>query len=271
MPDENEVAAPVETTENAADTNVEQDEQQESEVSQEETGDQPAEQPKAEPNTDWKKQYDELQKLGARQGNELGEARRQLRELQQQVERFKPKEEPKDPFEKNAYLKALPENQKQLLKEGVKAVLDGMGVNLNELPQIKQRIENQEQIFRNSELREEVRRLKETVGEEMFNKHVEAVQDKYDQMARSMGLNYWPQIPLEDVFNMVTAKELKSSLAERAKRNIEQRAQRVAAADTGKTSPKVKPPTGLDDEALAKMSPRQRFNAILAEEQRRPG
>lgn len=271
MPDENEGLATGEA-DNVQTENVEQAEQQDSEPEQQEgEQEQPAEAPKAEtPTTDYKKQYEELQKLQSRQANELGSHRREMEQLKQELARVKPKEQPQDPFEKSAYLKGLPENQKNLLKEGVKAVLDGMGVDLNELPKMKQRIENQEHVFRQRELADEVTRLKASVGEETFAKHSEAIGAKYDQIAQSMGINYWPTIPLEDVYNMVTAKELKSSLAERAKQNLTQRANRVAAADTGRTSPKTKNPSGLDDDALAKMSPRERFRAILAEEKRRP-
>ncbi len=269
MPDENEGLATGEA-DNAQTENVEQAEQQDSEPEQQEgEQEQPAEAPKAEtPTTDYKKQYEELQKLQSRQANELGNHRREMEQLKQELARFKPKEQAQNPLADDPWYRNLDEKTRGTVDKMTELVAKKFG--LDKLPNIEQRIQNQEHVFRQRELADEVNRLKASVGEETFNKHSEAIGAKYDQIAQSMGINYWPTIPLEDVYNMVTAKELKSSLAERAKNNLTQRANRVAAADTGRTSPKTKNPSGLDDDALAKMSPRERFRAILAEEKRRP-
>ena len=279
MPDENEVLTnDAQSVENETDTNVEQAEQPEesgTEVPEGETEDNQkddGEQSEAKPtDTDYKKQYEELQKLQGRQGTELSQARRELEQVRRDLERFKPKEQAPDPFEKDPYLKGLPDNQKNFLKQGVKAVLESMGVNLGDIPKLNQRVEQQEVTFRQRELADERNNLIKEVGEDAFAKNRDKIADKYDQLAQAMGINYWPPIPLQDVWHMVTASDMKKGLAERAKANREQRAQRVAAADSGKTSPKFKEPSDLDSDALGKMSDRDAFYALFKREKSRAG
>ena len=223
--------------------------------------------PKPEPQqpkqVDWQKRYTDSEKHIGRLTNENNTFKRQMSELQEQVKQSLPKPAKPDPFEGDPVLSKLDAPQKTLLQSAVKAMLKAEG--LTDLPQIKQRVEMQERTFRQRELTQEVESLVKEMGQETFDKYREPIAQKYEQIMSASGLSEWPAIPVRDVLNMVAADDLRKSAVERVNANKEQRAARVASADTGKTNSKTVQPAELSHETLAKMSDRDAFRAIYKE------
>jgi ribosomal protein S17E len=223
--------------------------------------------PKPEPQqpkqVDWQKRYTDSEKHIGRLTNENQAFKRQMQELQEQVKQSLPKPAKPDPFEGDPVLSKLDAPQKTLLQSAVKAMLKAEG--LTNLPQLQQKVENQERVFRQKELTSEVESLIKEVGKEAFEKYREPIAQKYEQIMNASGLSEWPAIPVRDVMNMVAADDLRKSAVERVQQNKEQRAARVASADIGKTNSKTVQPAELTSETLAKMSDRDAFAAIAKE------
>ena len=223
--------------------------------------------PKPEPQqpkqVDWQKRYTDIEKSHSRLNNEVNGYKRQLSELQQQVQQNMPKQKAPDPFDGDPVLSKLDAPQKTLLQSAVKAMLKAEG--LTDLPQIKQKVEAQERTFRQRELASEVDALIKEMGKETFDKYREPIAQKYEQIMTASNLSEWPAIPVRDVLNMLAADDLRKTAVERVNANKEQRAARVASADSGKTNSKTVQPAELSSETLAKMTDRDAFAAIAKE------
>lgn len=272
MPDENEGLAPA-TAENAEPANVEQAEQVEADAAPDDGAELEATQPdapEAKPTApDYKKQYEELQKLQSRQANELGMTRREIERMKQDLERFKPKEEKPDPVKEDPWFRNLKPEQQETFNRMFE--LFGKRYGLDKVQTLEQRLNQQERDRHKQELSTEVQQLRAEVGEEAYQKYLPAIQQEYEALAANLGVDYYPPIGLKKVWNIVTAEDRNKSLADRAKQNRDARAQRVALADTGKTSPKPRTPTGFDRKALEGMSEKEAWRALLSDETTKAG
>lgn len=231
----------------------------EGEQKQKPEADKSAAQPQATKEPDWKKSYTELQRDHGRMGRELGDYKRKFAELEAKITQNQPKEK-NDPFAEDPVLAKLPDAQKQMLSGAVNAVLKANGID--NLRDLKARLDSQETVQRQQSLAREVEELKREIGDERFETYKDQIANAYDRAG-------WPAIPVKDMYKMVAFDEVAKDVAERHKANKEQRAARVAAADTGKTNSKSSPPAELTPETIAKMDPREAWRAILKQESRR--
>lgn len=208
---------------------------------------------------DWKKSYTELQRDHGRLGRELGDYKRRFTELEAKVTQSQPKEKA-DPFAEDPVLAKLPDAQKDLLNRAISTHLKAQG--LGNIQELKARLDSQETVVRQQALAREVEELKREIGAERFEAKKDEIAAAYDKAG-------WPSIPVRDMYKMVAFDEVAKDVAERHKANKEQRAARVASADTGKTNSKPSPAAELAPETIAKMDPRDAWRAILKQETRR--
>lgn len=243
------------------------DEAGETEESPSETS---AETPKAESaKTGWEERYKEANSLIGRQGNELGELRKELAQLKEQL--GKQQQPQKDPFEKFPGLKALdPEKLDFALQTGAAALersLADHGLTIEDLKQAKQLAEYTSQQMTQEHLNREIGELRTKYGEETFKKYLPALQ----QVANSH-----PTLSPREAWKLATADDLEKGQTERARAMEKERKDRAKSADFGNERP-TKTSSRMSSEDIQKLSPNgsgkpsPRFKALYKEAMREMG
>ncbi len=217
--------------------------------------------------TNWEEKYRELESFVGKQGRETGE---RIKALEAQLAKQQPKE---DPFDSDPTLKSLDPSQKQMLMRAASVVLEqrlgDVGLTLDELPQLKQAVQQQTEEYTRTQINNEVNSLKEKFGEETFNRYIPQMQ----QLATR-----YPNLGPSEIFKMAAFEDLQKGQSERAKALEAERKQRAASADFGNERPAKSSNGKLTGEALKKLSakgnagtPSPRLKALLAEARRELG
>lgn len=248
------------TTEPATDGGDEEGEQPETKAT---------ETPKAEPATsDWERRYNEANSLIGRQGNELGQLRKEMAELKASLQQQQPKV---DPLEKYPGLKALdPEKRDFALQTSSAALeraLQDRGLTIDDLVQGKRTAEAVQQQMTTEFLNREVGAIKQEFGEETFTKYLPALQAAADKH---------PTLSPREAWNLVTGEDSRKSQTDRAKALEKERKERAKSADFGNERP-VKTSSRLSSEDIQKLShkgsgkPSPRFKALYRETMKEMG
>lgn len=214
-------------------------------------------------NSDWETRYKEANNLIGRQGNELGQLRKEMADLKASLQTQQ--QTKTDPFEKYPQLKALDPEKRDFALQTSSAALERLlgdhGLTMEDIKQAKVNAEYATQRMTEDQMMREIGDLKREFGEESFGKYVPAMQ-KINAAH--------PDLSPQEVWDLATAKDSRKSQTERAKAMEKERKERAKSADFGNERP-VKTSSRLSSEDVQKLSnkgsgkPSPRFKALYRE------
>ena len=213
--------------------------------------------------TGWEDRYQELQQAYGKQGNELGQLRKEMAELKGTLEKQQPKQ---DPFEKYPQLKALDPDKRDFALQTSSAALERLlgdhGLTVDDLVQAKQSAEYATQQMTQEHLNREIGEIRAKYGEETFKKYLPVLQQVADAH---------PSLSPREAWKLATADDLEKGQAERAKALEKERKERAKSADFGNDRPAKPLSNRLSQEDIQKLStkgsgrPSPRFKALYQE------
>lgn len=219
--------------------------------------------------TGWEGRYQELQQAYGKQGNELGQLRKELAELKSNLEKQQPKQ---DPLEKYPALKALDPDKRDFALQTSSAALERLlgdhGLTIDDLVQAKRTADYTSQQMSQEYLNREISAIRQEFGEDTFSKYLpnlQAVAEKH------------PTLSPREAWDMVTAADTRKSQAERAKAMEKERKERAKSADFGNERPAKPLSNRLSQDDIQKLSangsgkPSPRFKALYKEAMRELG
>lgn len=232
----------------AADTPEQDAEEGEAEAAKE--AETPAEPTKTQ--TNWEERYSNADALIKRQGNELGELRKQNQQFMEMLKQRDAKSVD-DPWNDPALKDVKPE-QRQVLSKAIDAILRERGLDTNKLSSYGNQLESLSLNFHKESMAREVGELRKEIGEEDWNKNLPAMQKYVDENPNS-GLGF------KDIYKLVSYDDIHKRYKERIQDGKQQRKEK--AQDFGKTTQKSQQKAGIDIDALSKLPPRDALKALV--------
>jgi len=153
-----------------------------------------------EPEFDYKGAYEDLKSQVGKQGNELGDLRRENQSYAEKLQQYEPQAQKADPWVDNPQLQNLKPEEKTLLQEAFNAHLQSLGVAPDQLQynlqQLQTQVQQTQQYQNEVELKREVADLQQKVGTETFEKYRQDMWNYYDKNPQATH-------SIEDVFKIV--------------------------------------------------------------------
>lgn len=219
--------------------------------------------------TGWEGRYQELHQAYGKQGNELGQLRKELAELKGQLEKQQPKQ---DPLDKYPQLKALDPEKRDFALQTSSAALERLlgdhGLTIDDLVQAKRTADYTSQQVTQEHLNREISAIRQEFGEDTFKKYLPQLQAVADRH---------PTLSPREAWDLATAGDTRKSQAERAKAMEKERKERAKSADFGNERPAKPLSNRLSKDDIQKLSaigsgkPSPRFKALYNEARRELG